>query len=329
MHRGSGRTSGLAGVLLGLLAGGLVLSGALVPAQAAPLPTAPTPAAGKRVGTWTVQGLASGTWRISWRSPQDLPITSDRPAIVRNGTPLGVSVVREGRVVTTVVRSASAPDPARLDVVLSGKRISRAGSVSPAGRAASASESAGKLLDFDPAAPGPNQAVSSDYQGTPVPIPGLDNPIEFVGHVVEPKLSETTGPRGVVLFLHGRHTYCYSNGDDPDLGDWPCVAPAKEVPGHLGYDYLQKRLASQGYFTVSIRVNGINAQDDVLADGGAAARAKLVQSHLDYWAARKAAHQLDLDKVVLVGHSRGGEGVARAALQIPLSAPYRDRKSVV
>ena len=32
---------------------------------------------------------------------------------------------------------------------------------------------------------------------------------------------------------------------------------------------------------------------------------------------------MDLDNVVLVGHSRGGEGVARASLEIPLDAPYR------
>lgn len=34
-----------------------------------------------------------------------------------------------------------------------------------------------------------------------------------------------------------------------------------------------------------------------------------------------AEHQVYLDEVVLVGHSRGGEGVDRASLQIPLSAP--------
>ena len=40
------------------------------------------------------------------------------------------------------------------------------------------------------------------------------------------------------------------------------------------------------------------------------------------WAADDG-HEVDLDKVVLVGHSRGGEGVSRASLEIPLTAPYR------
>ena len=82
-------------------------------------------------------------------------------------------------------------------------------------------------------------------------------------------------------------------------------------------------LASQGYATVSVRVNGINAQDYRLDDGGADARAEIVERHLDHWAGLAAEHQLDLDQVVLVGHSRGGEGVDRASIQIPLSAPYR------
>ena len=82
-------------------------------------------------------------------------------------------------------------------------------------------------------------------------------------------------------------------------------------------------LASQGYATVSVRVNGINAQDDGVADAGADARATIVEAHLDHWVDLAAGHQVDLSRVVLVGHSRGGEGVDRASIQIPLSAPYR------
>jgi dienelactone hydrolase len=132
-----------------------------------------------------------------------------------------------------------------------------------------------------------------------------------------------TGPRPLVLFLHGRHSYCY----DPLTGDdgwkWPCRGRFEEIPSQLGYDYIQQVLASQGFTTVSVRVNGINAQDYALNDGGAAARAFIVRRHLDHWVGLATAHQVDLSQVVLVGHSRGGEGVDRASLQIPLSAPYR------
>ena len=56
-----------------------------------------------------------------------------------------------------------------------------------------------------------------------------------------------------------------------------------EIPSHLGYDYIQQVLASQGFATVSVRVNGINAQDFRLSDGGADARAQIVQEHLRHW----------------------------------------------
>lgn len=315
--------SGVVGVLAGIVAVSLFWLGGTLPAAASPLPMSPGQTGDKRVGSWKVQNLSGDLWKVTWRSPKKLPTSSDRPVIVRDATPIGTSVVADGQVVSTVVRSAKAPNPSALDVVLSGDRISRQGQDTATVRASTVSFTPGRLLPFDPAEAGPYQTVSSDYSGGAVPIPGFENPVEFVGHVVEPEPSADTGPRGIVLFLHGRHSVCYVSGSEDSDSTWPCQAPAKEIPSHLGYEYLQQRLASQGYFTVSIRVNGINAQDDVLTDGGADARARLIRAHLDYWAERASAHQLDLGKVVLVGHSRGGEGVARAALQIPLSAPYR------
>ena len=78
-----------------------------------------------------------------------------------------------------------------------------------------------------------------------------------------------------MLFLHGRHGVCYDPTDPDGWSDeWPCRAPFAEIPSQLGYDYIQQVLASQGYATVSVRVNGINAQDYRLADGGADARAR-------------------------------------------------------
>ncbi len=153
----------------------------------------------------------------------------------------------------------------------------------------------------------------------------MPKPIEMVGHVVEADPAAVTEPRPLVVFLHGRHSYCY-NPTDEDSGGWrwPCREPFEEIPSHLGYDYIQRVLASQGYATVSIRVNGINAQDYRLSDGGADARAQIVQEHLDHWTDELAVdHDVDLSRVVLVGHSRGGEGVNRASIQIPLDAPYR------
>ncbi len=153
---------------------------------------------------------------MAWRSPQPLPIAADRPRIVEGGQELGLTIIgSDGRTVEVTVRSKVAPDPADLDVVLSGDRLDVVGSdLRPA--VASPAEVPGRsLLDADPGTPGSFAVVSSDYQLQPVQIPGMREPIEMVGHVVEPTQSAATGPRPLVLFLHGRHSYCY----DPDTGE--------------------------------------------------------------------------------------------------------------
>jgi pimeloyl-ACP methyl ester carboxylesterase len=115
---------------------------------------------------------------------------------------------------------------------------------------------------------------------------------------------------------------------------WPCPAGATEVPNHLGYQYLQRLLASQGYVTVSLSANGVNGQEFDLAaeDSGMTQRSALVRFHLRRWAAWAAGGgqfgerwggRVDMQRVLLVGHSRGGEGVARAAIDTPAGAPWR------
>ena len=281
-------------------------------------------------GTWAVEPLGGGRYEVAWTSPTDLPLTSDRPTIVANdaaGPAFGAPTIAEdGRTVHAVVTASAPPDPGGLDVVLSGDRLDELGSdpAVPGTPAPAPTPLTGELPAPDPGLPGAFTTTTSDYTLDPVKLPGMRQPIEMIGHVVEPAADQATGPRPLVLFLHGRHGVCYDPADPNAYSDqWPCAAPFAEIPSHLGYDYIQQVLASQGYATVSVRVNGINAQDYRLPDGGADARARIVERHLDHWAAIAGAHQLDLDQVVLVGHSRGGEGVDRASIQIPLSAPYR------
>lgn len=280
-------------------------------------------------GSWQVRSLGGDRYQVSWRSPATLPTTSDRPTVVGPaGMLVGApTIAADGRTVTATVTSATRPDPADLDVLLSGDRLDTAGD----DRARTGGAAPGKALDLpgtetlpvDPATPGPYDVATSDYTLDPVKIAGMPEPIEMVGHVVEPTADAATGPRPLVLFLHGRHSVCYDPKDPGGDGAWPCQAPLQEIPSQLGYDYVQRVLASQGYTTVSVRVNGINAQDYRLPDGGADARAQIVEKHLDFWVTAAAEHQVDMSRVVLVGHSRGGEGVDRASIQIPLSAPYR------
>ena len=311
--------------------GTATLSGGSVAAApgAAATGDAPSLGSGSDATGWQVQANGSGRYVVSWRSPSPFPLTSDRPTIVgpadaQIGAP---ELAADGRTVRAVVTSPSRPDPAAYDVLLSGDRLDERGE----DRYRAATTAPGKALDLpgtetlpvDPATPGDYAVVSSDYQLDPVKLPGMPVPIEMVGHVVEPAADAATGPRPLVVFLHGRHSVCFDPADPDAYGDWPCQAPLRDIPSELGYDYVQQVLASQGYATVSVRVNGINGQDWRLADGGADARAEIVERHLDHWATIAADHQVDLDRVVLVGHSRGGEGVDRASIQIPLSAPYR------
>lgn len=310
------------------LFGAVLLCAAITPAiDPGSVSAAPAAAAPER-GEWRVAGLGAGRFLVTWTSPVRLPVTSDRPTVV--GTPdqsVGVPTIgADGRTVRVLVTAPLRPEPRDLDVLLSGDRLDVAGrdaraAVSSA--AAPATRPRTRALSVDPGTPGAFEVVTSDYQLDPVKLVGMPAPIEMVGHVVEPAADAVTGPRPLVVFLHGRHDFCY----DPvaaELGyEWPCVAPMQDIPSHLGYDYIQRLLASQGYATVSVRVNGVNAQDSALPDGGADARAAIVRRHLDHWVGLAAAHQVDLDRVVLVGHSRGGEGVDRASIQIPLSAPYR------
>jgi pimeloyl-ACP methyl ester carboxylesterase len=74
-------------------------------------------------------------------------------------------------------------------------------------------------------------------------------------------------------------------------------------------------------------------------DGGALARSQLVRHHLAQWAewsghggdpwdGRFQGH-VDLDRVVLIGHSRGGEGVERAAIDSDPYDPWKIRGLVL
>ncbi len=288
------------------------------------------------VGVWRVQGTAEGTYQLTWTSPEALPVTDDRPEIWRDGQPVATpEVLADGRSVTLTVETPTRPDPADYDVMLSGTALDSTALPPIPANTPQAAVPAAPTLATDPGDPGTFQVVSSDYRVPGIKLAGMPAKIETLGHVVSPEGAAAGAP--LVLFLHGRHEACYQTPDNLGGGfpEWPCRRGTSPIPSYLGYVYAQQLLASQGYVTVSISANGINAQDFNLADGGAAARAALIRRHLALWSGPDAddvigdASQADLSSVILVGHSRGGEGAARASLSIPLGAPYNIRGQVL
>jgi hypothetical protein len=284
-----------------------------------------------KVGRWKVARNSTGAYRVTWTSPTRLPYSDARPEIVIDGRWAGPSrLSADGRRVSVVVAATARPTSADFDVLMGGKVLDQRGQRStvrvPYRRPAHLKE-----LTEDPGIPGFHGITISDYTLDPVKLPDIPELAEMVGHVVEP--TDATDSSPLVLFLHGRHEPCYKPGvgakpatvplaKAPDA--WKCPGKQLPVPSYLGYDYVQRLLASQGYVTVSISADAINALDFYAADGGAAARAALIRHHLDAWVdfVSGATQHADLNNVILVGHSRGGEGANRASLNLPTDRGY-------
>jgi hypothetical protein len=185
---------------------------------------------------------------------------------------------------------------------------------------------------LDPGDLGPEAFDEGEYDlGVQAFAPrGFPARVELTAKVYAP--TTIVGRAPLVVLQHGRHATCAN--DDDQLLQWPCPATVPSIPSYRGYDALGANLASHGAIVVSISANGINANDGFLDDGGAAARAELILEHLRRWQAWDAAADgspfgdrfvghVDLDRVGLMGHSRGGEGVAAAiSLNQRIGAPF-------
>lgn len=342
----------LRGVGLGVV---LVTSAVLLPAPAAAVPApvaAPAvavvplppdvrlPAGAALVGRWRIAGGAEPA--VVWRAPRPLPVTDARPELRVGDAVVAVpTLAADSRSLSVPAAELAGVRTGRLQVWLGADRLDRAGAVAPSLRSGAGGPSSDGIagggvdvLDVDPGEPGPYEPEQPFYyRAAGLPWDEYPAPLEVLGQVVLP---EGVDDAPLVLFLHGRHQPCYRpRGDGDGGGDvarggdagWPCPGASRPVPSHLGYTYVQRLLASQGYATVSIAANAINAQDFLSPDGGAAARSALVRHHLGLIADRAADPgapawfgRVDVANTVLVGHSRGGEGVARATVDTPSDA---------
>ncbi len=274
---------------------------------------------------WRIDG-EGGTRELVWRAPKAVPMGDARVEFRTGDRLLGVpKPARDGRTFRLALGETRPKQLKHLQVTAAGRRLDTAADdTHRSGSRVARMPAQAPANGVDPGRPGPYRTVTGEYDLDPVRLPGYATPVEMTAEVVAPK--GATGSRPLALFLHGRHGTCYKPGSEDDVtGDWPCADGYKPIPSHLGHLRDQQLLASQGYVTVSISANGINAQDLETEDAGAQARSSLVRQHLARWAdwsthrslapaVVRAAAKADLSRVLLVGHSRGGEGVNRAAM---------------
>ncbi|MBN2593949.1 MAG: hypothetical protein JXA81_10615 [Sedimentisphaerales bacterium] len=103
------------------------------------------------------------------------------------------------------------------------------------------------------------------------------------------------GPFPLILIVHGNHNM--KDFSDP------------------GYEYLGKLLASRGFIAVSVDENFLNQK----FGGENDARAFILLEHLNVWDTWNITEghafegKVDMDRIALIGHSRGGESAAHAA----------------
>lgn len=136
-------------------------------------------------------------------------------------------------------------------------------------------------------------------------------PVRLNGVMAVPTKGE--GPFPVVVILHGTHPSCPLGDGEADI--WPC-APEEEQPNYSGFEYLVRSLAAQGYVALAPNLNAENTfgfGEPRFGQRGS----QLLDLHLRSLAEAAAgksdafgvdlAGRVDLARLALLGHSRGGE----------------------
>ncbi|MCW3015149.1 MAG: hypothetical protein JWO02_2241 [Solirubrobacterales bacterium] len=201
----------------------------------------------------------------------------------------------------------------------------------------------------DPTADGPYEVVRQRYEAGSITLqdPGSPGqPATFQREAFKQYIrgvlhypASGTGPWPVVVNVHGNHSSCWDGVSlaTGHVGTYranqatgaecafatgsntPAPAGYVPLPNDEGYDYIAGNLASHGYLVISID------QDELMAhqpgdDRGMYMRSQLISAHLDaLYNANQGlpsgnlpatlAGKIDLTRIGLQGHSRGGDGV--------------------
>ncbi|MBK8047190.1 MAG: hypothetical protein IPK16_08765 [Anaerolineales bacterium] len=137
-------------------------------------------------------------------------------------------------------------------------------------------------------------------------------PVRLNGVIAAP--TEGDGPFPVVVIFHGTHPGC-PTPDGGEVDVWPC-APEDEQRNYYGFSYLASELAAHGYIALSMNINAENTFG--FGEGTPGERLRQIVD-LQLKALQTAneggdnpfgvdlAGRVDLERLALFGHSRGGE----------------------
>src|SRR5258707_1070940 len=144
--------------------------------------------------------------------------------------------------------------------------------------------------------------------------------VEIRGQLYMPDWTRRTTPSPLIILVHGNHGSCDSGQDT--AGD-TC---AQFKHNEDGYSYLAENLATWGYTTFSISQDQLMLRQDNNKGKGMHNRRMLIAATLDALSAANKARglpvdphttigttlsgHLDMTRIGLMGHSRGGDAVA-------------------
>jgi hypothetical protein len=175
-------------------------------------------------------------------------------------------------------------------------------------------------LGEDPTGPRLTAVGRGNYDGGTFNVDGTTYPIR--GTVYYPAerdgddqpfnaaLLAAEGPVPIVFMAHGNHAR-YRSASDPLVEECDPVNGFVEIPNHEGYDYFQRQLAGLGIIAVSVYSNPTNCWGGSM---NIPHRAALIQASIRHFAGVAGqsgtfAGAIDLSRIGLMGHSRGGDAV--------------------